>query len=178
VPDECFAYSVLLAEAQRHAAAGTAVAYCVEITPVLDGGVDESSTVAVPQDIFCFFPGYLVGIVGHRLQEDVTGGPNQYLGIHRVITVAKYLPAVARPQSDTFSDVYNLLSLRRGKQVGGLPVFTVGVSYPPGQPAEQGYSGALCPEHVEPENTNTVPAIELKRMMHYKITGTKGAVCR
>ncbi len=48
VPGEGITDAILLGESQWDTAAGAAIAYCVEILPALDDGMDKTSLVALP----------------------------------------------------------------------------------------------------------------------------------
>jgi hypothetical protein len=162
MPDEHPADTVLLAEAQRQTATGTAVAYRVEITPALDDGVDKPPAVAVPQYISGFLPAYLMGIMRHRLQKNMPGWPKQNLNIYRMVAITKNPAAVAGANRHTLGDIQQFFSLGWREQVGTMQVATVDIGYPSYQPTEQGYPGALRSKHVEPEDPPAVLAVELQ----------------
>jgi hypothetical protein len=161
VSDEGTTDAILLAEPQRHTATGTAIAYGVEITPAFDNGMNKPSPVAVLQYLLGFFSGYFVGIMWHSLQQDVSGGPEQYLDIYRMITVVKYLPAGAGTDGQAFGDIHQVPRFRRGKQIGAVHVAAVGVGYPPDQPPEHGYSGPPAEEYIELEEPPASFVVEL-----------------
>jgi len=177
VSDKGTTDAILLAEPQRHTAAGTAIAYGVEITPAFDNGVDKPSPVAVLQYILGFFSGYFVGIMWHGLQEDVPGWPEQYLDIYRIITVVKYLPAGAGTDGYPFGGIHQVPRFRRRKQIGAVHVAAVGVGYPPDQPPEQRYPGPSGKEYIELEEPPASLVIEFQSMVHDEITWIRGAVC-
>ena len=47
IPVQGVTDTILLAEAHWYAAAGTAIAYCVVVTPAFDNGLDKTSLVAI-----------------------------------------------------------------------------------------------------------------------------------
>ncbi len=48
VPDEGITYAILLAEPQRDTAAGTAIAYGIEVILTFDDRMDKASLVTIP----------------------------------------------------------------------------------------------------------------------------------
>ena len=98
IPVQGIPDTILLAESQWHAAAGTAIADCVEISLVFDDTVNKSSTVAVPEDISGFFFAYLPVIIRPFLNKDIFIESEHYLGTHRIIAIVKDFPASTWPQ--------------------------------------------------------------------------------
>jgi len=160
VPDDGIADAVLLAQAQRQTAAGTAVAYRVKVAPAFNDGGDKPSLATVAQDISGFVPGYLASVVRHRFKENVPTRPQQNFGIQRVIAVVEYPAAVAGSDRDTFGDLHKFVGLGRGQKISLVQIFPVGICQPPGQAAEQGYPGTFSPENIEPEDTGTMTAVK------------------
>jgi len=111
IPVQSVTDTILLAESQRYAAAGTAIAYRVVITPAFDNCLDKPSPVAITQDFSGFLFGYLTGIVWHCFREDVTSGSEQYLHVNRVIAIPEDVPAGTWSHSYSFSAGYYFLGI-------------------------------------------------------------------
>lgn len=113
----------------------------------------------------------------HSLQKYVSGGPEQYLDVYRIITVVKHLPTGAGTDGYTFGGIYQFLRFRWREQIGTVHVATIGVGYPPDQPPEHRYSGPSGEENVDLKEPLASFVVELKSMMHDTKTQIRGAVC-
>ena len=156
---EGITYAVLLTEPERNTAAGAAVAYRVEIMPAFDEGMDKTSLVTLLQDVLGFLFRYFTMLMWSFFHEYFPSESDQYLRIYWIITVSKYSPACAWPQSYSFSAVHHLLGLTEVEQVGSFPLFTIEISYCSNQPTYQWYPGPLGLEDVVPEKPLTVSAV-------------------
>jgi len=167
IPDEGILNTVGFAQAQRHTTAGTTITDGIVIVTAFNNGVDESTVMAIAQDIFGVCLRNKMIVLRTFSDKDIAIHPEHNFRPDWIFTLVRDLAARAGTDRQFRRHIHNFFRLLSFEQVSPRKPFPPPVPYPSYKETNQRNLCPCRPEKVELQCKFTVPTIECESVMHY-----------